>query len=57
MITKYYIGENDNQDSKRKSKSKEGTERSYKKRDMDEDDPALANSDDLKSKRTIDSPN
>jgi hypothetical protein len=43
--------------TQRKSKSKEGTKRSYKKRDMDEDDPALANSDDLKSKRTTDSPN
>ncbi|XP_062148021.1 uncharacterized protein LOC133856966 [Alnus glutinosa] len=46
------VEENDDRDSKRKSKSKEGTERSYRKRDVDGDDPALADGDDRKSKRS-----
>jgi RNA-binding protein 39 len=46
------VEENDNRDSKRKSKSKEGTKRSYRKRDVDKDDPTLADGDDHKSKRT-----
>ncbi|KAG2716406.1 hypothetical protein I3760_03G124700 [Carya illinoinensis] len=46
------VEENEERDSKRQNKSREGSERSYRKRDVDDDDPASADGEDRKSKRS-----
>ncbi|XP_041007254.1 RNA-binding protein 39-like [Juglans microcarpa x Juglans regia] len=46
------VEENEDRDSKRKNRSKEGSERTYRKRDVDDEDPALPDGEDRKTRRS-----